>query len=153
MKCNGGLHMSAKRVAIIVAVVMFVIGCGFIIKSLILGYIYQSDISKEEMGYTTYFYMQQGYDEEEAKSKAKEYLMEREELYQKAVDAGYSVTDEEVEEYLDSLKELIYSSEDGEEQLAISMNYFENEDEYWDYEFLVYQKNLVIQKYNKDMDN
>ena len=115
--------------------------------------IYQSDISKEEMEYTTYSYMQQGYDEEEAKSKAKEYLMEREELYQKAVDAGYSVTDEEVEEYLDSLKELIYSSEDGEEQLAISMNYFENEDEYWDYEFLVYQKNLVIQKYNKDMDN
>lgn len=145
--------MSAKRVAIIVAVVMFVSGCGFIIKSLILGYIYQSDISKEEMEYTTYFYMQQGYDEEEAKSKAKEYLTEREELYQKAVDAGYSVTDEEVEEYLDSLKELIYSSEDGEEQLAISMNYFENEDEYWDYEFLVYQKNLVIQKYNKDMDN
>lgn len=145
--------MSAKRVAIIVAVVMFVIGCGFIIKSLILGYTYQSDISKEEMEYTTYSYMQQGYDEEEAKSKAKEYLMEREELYQKAVDAGYSVTDEEVEEYLDSLKELIYSSENGEEQLAISMNYFENEDEYWDYEFLVYQKNLVIQKYNEDMDN
>ena len=145
--------MSAKRVAIIVAVVMFVIGCGFIIKSLILGYIYQSDISKEEMEYTTYFYMQQGYDEEEAKSKAKEYLTEREELYQKAVDAGYSVTDEEVEEYLDSLKELIYSSEDGEEQLAISKNYFENEEEYWDYEFLVYQKNLVIQKYNRDMDN
>ena len=145
--------MSAKRVAIIVAVVMFVIGCGFIIKSLILGYIYQSDISKEEMEYTTYFYMQQGYDEEEAKSKAKEYLTEREELYQKAVDAGYSVTDEEVEEYLDSLKELIYSSENGEEQLAISKNYFENEEEYWDYEFLVYQKNLVIQKYNRDMDN
>lgn len=114
--------MSAKRVAIIVAVVMFVSGCGFIIKSLILGYIYQSDISKEEMEYTTYSYMQQGYDEE-------------------------------VEEYLDSLKELIYSSENGEELLAISMNYFENEDEYWDYEFLVYQKNLVIQKYNRDMDN
>lgn len=145
--------MSAKRVAIIVAVVMFVSGCGFIIKSLILGDTSQGDISKEEMEYTTYFYMQQGYDEEEAKSKAKEYLTEREELYQKAVDAGYSVTDEEVEEYLDSLKELIYSSENGEEQLAISMNYFENEDEYWDYEFLVYQKNLVIQKYNKDMDN
>ncbi len=145
--------MSAKRVAIIVAVVMFVIGCGFIIKSLILGDTSQSNISKEEMEYTTYSYMQQGYDEEEAKSKAKEYLMEREELYQKAVDAGYSVTDEEVEEYLDSLKELIYSSENGEEQLAISMNYFENEDEYWDYEYLVYQKNLVIQKYNKDMDN
>lgn len=145
--------MSAKRVAIIVAVVMFVSGCGFIIKSLILGDTSQGDISKEEMEYTTYFYMQQGYDEEEAKSKAKEYLMEREELYQKAVDAGYSVTDEEVEEYLDSLKELIYSSENGEEQLAISMNYFENEDEYWDYEFLVYQKNLVIQKYNRDMDN
>jgi hypothetical protein len=145
--------MSAKRVAMIVAVVMFVIGCGFIIKSLILGDTSQGDISKEEMEYTTYSYMQQGYDEEEAKSKAKEYLMKREELYQKAVDAGYSVTDEEVEEYLDSLKELIYSSEDGEEQLAISMNYFEDEDEYWDYEFLVYQKNLVIQKYNKDMDN
>lgn len=145
--------MSAKRVAMIVAVVMFVIGCGFIIKSLILGDAFQSDISEEEMEYTTYSYMQQGYDEEEAKSKAKEYLMEREELYQKAVDAGYSVTDEEVEEYLDSLKELIYSSENGEEQLAISKNYFENEDEYWDYEFLVYQKNLVIQKYNRDMDN
>ena len=145
--------MSAKRVAIIVAVVMFVIGCGFIIKSLILGDTSQGDISKEEMEYTTYSYMQQGYDEEEAKSKAKEYLTEREELYQKAVDAGYSVTDEEVEEYLDSLKELIYSSENGEEQLAISKNYFENEDEYWDYEFLVYQKNLVIQKYNRDMDN
>ena len=72
-------------------------------------------------------------------------------MYQEAIKNGYTVTDEEVWTYLDELKKIIDSAENKEDAYAI-MSAFDSEDEYWAYEFKVYQKNLPIQNYVKALE-
>ena len=97
------------------------------------------------------FYMLFGMDEQIARETAVEYVKEREALYQEAIDNGYSVTDEEVWDYIEELKEIINSADNKEDALAI-MNQFDSEEDYWNYEFSVYQKNLPIQNYVHDIE-
>ena len=97
------------------------------------------------------FYMLSGMDEQIARETAVQYVKEREALYQEAVDNGYSVTDEEVWDYIEELKEIINSADNKEDALAI-MNQFDSEEDYWNYEFSVYQKNLPIQNYVHDIE-
>ena len=73
-------------------------------------------------------------------------MMEREALYNAAIRSGYSVTNQEVREYVAELKELLESSDQYDLVLAV-MDSFDSEEEYWEYQFTVYQKNLPIQKY------
>lgn len=108
-------------------------------------------ISNEELEVTKAFYLQQGYDETQALNMAKEYLIEREAMYLKALDEGYAVTDEELEDYLIELKDMLYTSENKEEVEAL-ISQFENEDAYWEYEHRVYEKNLPIQKYTESLE-
>lgn len=70
---------------------------------------------------------------------------------QAAIDNGYSVTDEEVWDYIEELKEIINSADNKEDALAI-MKQFDSEEDYWNYEFSVYQKNLPIQNYVHDIE-
>ncbi len=103
-------------------------------------------ISKEEFDVTIDFYKQQGCTDEEAKEKAREYLVEREAMYLKAIDEGFSVTDEEVQNYVDDLKSFLDDCEN-EDEVEAMIGAFESEEDYWNYEFFVYQKNLPIQNY------
>lgn len=74
------------------------------------------------------------------------YVEEREALYQQAIEAGYTVTDKEVYDYLEELKQFINQSENKEDAMAI-IQQFDSEEDYWNYEFEVYKKDLPIQKY------
>lgn len=97
------------------------------------------------------FYMLSGLDEQSAWEKAVQYVKEREALYQAAINNGYSVTDQEVWNYIEELKEIVYSADNKEDALAI-IRQFDSEEDYWNYEFTVYQKNLPIQNYVHDME-
>lgn len=92
------------------------------------------------------YYMAGGLNEDEAEEKAASYMMEREALYNAAIRSGYSVTNQEVREYVAELKELLESSDQYDLVLAV-MDSFDSEEEYWEYQFTVYQINLPIQKY------
>ena len=103
-------------------------------------------ILKLDIEQTKAFYTFTGLSEEAAQEKAVAYVQEREALYQEAIEHGYTVTDEEVWEYLEQLKDTIADAENGEEAQLI-MDQFDSEEDYWNYEFYVYQKNLPIEKY------
>lgn len=108
-------------------------------------------ISTKDIEQVKYFYILSGMDEAEAKEKAVQYVEERESLYLQAISNGYSATDEEVWAYIDELKEFINKADNKEDALAI-MSQFESEEDYWNYEFTVYQKNLPIQNYMHDVE-
>ncbi|MBR1692665.1 MAG: hypothetical protein IJ711_07810 [Lachnospiraceae bacterium] len=97
------------------------------------------------------FYMLSGKDEKTAWEEAVQYVKEREALYQAAIDNGYSVTDQEVWDYIDELKKTVDSADNKEDALAI-IRQFDSEQDYWNYEFSVYQKNLPIQNYVHDIE-
>ena len=58
----------------------------------------------------------------------------------------YTVTDQEVYDYLEKLKVFIEQSDNKEDAMAI-IEQFDSEEDYWNYEFEVYKKDLPIQKY------
>ena len=87
-----------------------------------------------------------GMSAEEARKQAILYVEEREALYQQAIEAGYTVTDQEVYDYLEKLKVFIKQSDNKEDAMAI-IEQFDSEEDYWNYEFEVYKKDLPIQKY------
>ncbi|MFR8426781.1 MAG: hypothetical protein ACLVCH_03360 [Roseburia inulinivorans] len=66
-------------------------------------------------------------------------MEEREALYQQAIEAGYTVTDQEVYDYLEKLKVFIEQSDNKEDAMAI-IEQFDSEEDYWNYEFEVYKK-------------
>lgn len=106
----------------------------------------KDEILKLDIEQTKAFYILTGLSEEKAQEKAVSYVQERDALYQEAIEHGYTVTDEEVWEYLEQLKGTIADAENGEEAQLI-MDQFDSEEDYWNYEFYVYQKNLPIEKY------
>ena len=103
-------------------------------------------ITNKEVEQAIAFYDTFGMSTEEARKQAILYVEEREALYQQAIEAGYTVTDKEVYDYLDELKQFIDQSENKEDAMAI-IQQFDSEEDYWNYEFEVYKKNLPIQKY------
>lgn len=107
-------------------------------------------ITKEEINMTTDFYIAVGFDEEQAKDKAIDYMLKREALYQKAMAEGYGVSDSEIWNYIERLKEVLDNSTNTKDVYAL-MSQFESEEEYWQFEYKVYQKNLPIEKYLEDL--
>lgn len=105
------------------------------------GIITTSDYEK-----ATQFYIIAGNDENTAREKAEEYMLQRDALYQKAIVSGYAVTDAEVTEYLNELKDTFDTASNKEDIYAI-INQFDSEEDYWDYQFKIYQINLPIEKY------
>lgn len=92
-----------------------------------------------------------GMDEQSAREEAIKYMCQREALYQAAIENGYSVTDEEVWEYLEELK-ITINNVDNKEEILAAIRQFETEEDYWNFEFDVYQKNLPIQRYVHDLE-
>lgn len=109
-------------------------------------------ITDSELNQMSDFYVLQGKSRQEADKTAKEYAQEYNALYVEAVKNGFDATDEEVKTYVDSLKEELNKPEN-KEQLNSVLKGFGSEDEYWDYEYTVYQKQLPIQKYVKSLEN
>jgi hypothetical protein len=109
-------------------------------------------ITNEEVKQATDFYILSGMNNEEAKIQAINYVKEREALYEMAIRNGYIVTDDEVLDYLNQLKETINTADNKEDAYAV-MKSFDSEQDYWDYEFTVYQKNLPIQKYVESLQD
>ena len=105
------------------------------------GVITNKEVEQAMMFYTTF-----GMNQEDARKQAVLYVEEREALYQQAIEAGYTVTDQEVYDYLEELKQFINQSENKEDAMAI-IEQFDSEEDYWNYEFEVYKKDLPIQKY------
>ena len=66
--------------------------------------------------------------------------------YQRAIAAGYSVSDDEINDYLDDLKVTINDSINSEEAQAL-ISQFGSEEGYWQHKFEVYKINLPIEKY------
>ncbi len=102
-------------------------------------------ISNEEIQQYADFYTNEGYSEEEAYAAARKDAEERNALYVEAMKNGYSVTDDEVYEWLDELRAGLEEDTTGVYQAA--MEGFESEEAYWDFEFEVYKIDLPIQKY------
>ena len=109
-------------------------------------------LQQSEIDTAVAFYKKQDYSDDAARTEAINYLLKREALYQEAVKAGYAATDEEVWAYLDELKEIIATA-DNKEVVEEEMSDFDSEDDYWAFEFTVYQKNLPIQNYVKALEN
>lgn len=110
-----------------------------------------SVITNKDIDQATESFKLSGMDEQAAREEAIKYMSQREALYQAAKENGYSVTDKEVWDYLDELKATINNADNKEDVFAI-MNQFETEEDYWEFEFSVYQKNLPIQRYVHDLE-
>lgn len=108
-------------------------------------------VTNKDVDQAVEFYILSGLDEQNAKEEAVKYTFQREALYQAAIENGYSVTDEEVWEYLEELKDTINHADNKEDIITI-MSQFETENDYWNFEFSVYQKNLPIQRYVHDLE-
>lgn len=96
------------------------------------------------------FYELKGYENKEAEEMAKQYIKEADALYNKAVEAGYQVTEEEVAEHVNQIKEVYHSdtlNEESRKQMETMINCFESEEDYWEYEREVYKTLLVTQNY------
>lgn len=96
-------------------------------------------ITNKEVEQAIAFYDTFGMSAEEARKQAILYVEEREALYQQAIEAGYTVTDQEVYDYLEKLKVFIEQSDNKEDAMAI-IEQFDSEEDYWNYEFEVYKK-------------
>lgn len=108
-------------------------------------------ITKKQIEQAVDFYMLTGSSREMAEEQAVQHLKEYEALYQEAIKNGYTVTDDEVRAYIEELKQMVEIA-DNKEDVKEVINQFESEEDYWEYEFTVYQKSLPIQKYVKAME-
>ena len=108
-------------------------------------------VTNSEVKQAKDFYVLSGMSETDAQTKAENYMMQREALYQKAVKEGYRASEKEIKAYIEELKSVINSSKNKEDAQAV-INQFDSEEKYWEYEYSVYEKDLPIQNYVKDLE-
>ncbi len=111
----------------------------------------QAVITADELNQAAEYYQLGGMSEKEALSEAADYTREREALYQQALKNGYDVTDQEVWDYLEQFKKETDEYSNGS-IVDTMMNQFDSEEDFWNYEFTVYKKNLPIQNYVHDLE-
>ena len=92
------------------------------------------------------FYLLEEETEENAKNLATKEAEEYEALYSNAIAYGYTVSEEEINRYLENLKQTIQEAKNKEIVTAI-MEAFPSEQEYWNYQRTISQKDIPIQKY------
>lgn len=97
------------------------------------------------------FYLLNGLTKENAKKEAVKYTLEREVLYQAAVENGFTATKEEIYDYLYKLKNTIETSNNKDDAEAVIAQ-FDTPEDYWNFEYLVYEKNIPIEKYRKELE-
>lgn len=101
------------------------------------------------------FYKLQGYESSQAQDLAVQYVKQSNAIYQKALEEGYNVTEEEVAAYVEWLKDMYYNdpelNESSKKQIKTMICSFDNEDDYWEYLRGVYRKSLASQNYIEDL--
>ena len=102
-------------------------------------------VSKAEVQQYTDFYLNNGESEENAQKLAEKDAMERNALYVAAIQNGYEVTDQDINDWLTELRTMLENDTTGVYQSA--MEGFDSEDAYWEYEYEVYRVDLPIQNY------
>lgn len=113
------------------------------------------DIRESEIQKSIAFYKASGLNAKEAEKEAVDYLMKFEALYADAIEKGYSVTDKEVDEYLNTMKNSLTSPETDEEskkEFRTVIAQFDSEENYWAYQKIICQKELPIQNYVGDLE-
>lgn len=108
-------------------------------------------ITNQEIEQAEDYYVLAGTARSKAKEKAEEHVKEQNALYVEAVNHGFDVTTKEIKEYLTELKKILKDAENQEEVQDV-MNGFDSEEEYWEYQYEVYQKLLPVQKYVKYLE-
>ena len=103
-------------------------------------------ITMKEYEQVKSFYKLKSEDYGQAAKDADKEIKQYNALYAAAVKNGYSVTDEQVQAYIEDMK-LQLESVDNSEDIQDVIDQFDSEDDYWAYEFTVYQKQLPIQNY------
>ena len=103
-------------------------------------------ITMKEYEQVKSFYKLKSEDDGQAAKDADKEIKQYNALYAAAVKNGYSVTDEQVQAYIEDMK-LQLESVDNSEDIQDVIDQFDSEDDYWAYEFTVYQKQLPIQNY------
>ena len=114
-----------------------------------------ADIKESEIKKATAFYEASGMRSDEAEKEAVEYLKKFEAIYAEAIEKGYSVTDKEVEEYLNTMRNFLAGSEIDEEtkkEYEAMLEQFDSEEDYWNYQKIIYRKELPIQNYVSDLE-
>lgn len=106
-------------------------------------------ITVDEVELAKYCYSLQGLTDEEAEKAAVNDCMKREATYQKACREGYSVTDQEIWDFINEYKLTIKEAENYNELEQI-MSQFDSEQDYWNFQFSIYKKDLVIIKFIQD---
>lgn len=102
-------------------------------------------ITNQELELETNAYIINGENEDDARDLALAYAQQRNALYAEAIKQGFQVTDDEIWDYLETLKEKVKKSNNASD-IQTMIDQFDTEDEFWNYEFTVYKKNLPIQK-------
>lgn len=105
----------------------------------------QNDLDQYET-----FYELEGSSDADVQKLAATYAEQQAALYAEAIKAGFSVTDQEVSEYLADLKENLET--ENKELYEHALEGFDSEEDYWDFENKVYQVDLPIQKYVKSLE-
>ena len=103
-------------------------------------------ITRQEMERVKSFYVLKGQSEKEAEKTALKYIEEYNAMYVEAVNNGFNVTEKEVDEYILALKTTMKQAANASDVEKIIAQ-FESEEEYWEFEKMVYQKQLPVQKY------
>lgn len=81
-------------------------------------------------------------------------MLEQEVLYRTALDNGVEISDEEVEQYINTLKENMPLDEQGQALfLEMCKEYGCTEDEYWEKSFETYKRGMVIGKYRQILED
>ena len=102
-------------------------------------------LSENDIHITAQFYEVMGDDEKTAQENAYSAMKKREALYKEAISNGYTVTDEEIKDYVENLKKLFDEASNKDDIMKL-MSVFQSEDEYWEYLMISGKKDLPIQK-------
>ncbi len=114
-------------------------------------------ITGQEIQIAEAFYLLQGQSEKEAEKAAVKEMEEYNAMYVKAINNGFDVTEDEVDEYISEFKKTAAQAANSDDVKKV-MEQFGSEEEYWEYQKIVCEKQLAIQKYiqtleQKDVDN
>lgn len=114
-----------------------------------------SKITVTDMEKGIAYYKGKGMNEEEAKKEAYKYAKENATLYTEAIKAGCEVTDKEVADYVNEMRTAYEEKQMDEESLKEFkeiIGQFDSADDYWEYEKTVYEKQLPMIKYTKQLE-
>lgn len=112
-------------------------------------------VQRDQYEQSRKFYLATGLGEKEASESALVYCKEFNSLYHEAIRKNYDVSDGELEKYIDEMRENFHSANVSPESVQIYraiLKQFDSEDQYWEYQKKVYQKQLPIEKMNRDLE-